>query len=196
MLNETELKILSAFFPEGIERTTKEIENRSKYSHERAYSTLKTLEEQGVISKKKVGKTLVYSIKKFDDMVYLSFAYYSINRKNNFIKNYSSVWKALDEFINKTKLDLVILFGSYSKNIAQEKSDADVLCVNGNLETEKIALSLRHKYNLKIAPVIVNKEDFRNIKTENPVLWDELIKFGIVVKGQELFYELVYRWDK
>jgi len=38
ILNETELKILAAFFPEGIERTTKEIENRSGYSHERAYS--------------------------------------------------------------------------------------------------------------------------------------------------------------
>ncbi len=196
MLNKTELKILSAFFPEGTERTTKEIESRSGYSHERAYSTLKILEEKGILSKKKVGKALVYSIKKFNDIIYLSFAYYSINRKNNFVKKYPSVWNALDEFLNKTKLNLVILFGSYSKGEAKEKSNVDVLCVNGNSETEKIALSLRHKYNLRIAPVIVNKEDFKNIKAENPEFWNELTEFGIILKGQELFYELVYRCNK
>jgi sugar-specific transcriptional regulator TrmB len=119
MLNKNELKIISAFFPEGTERTTKEIEDRSGYSHERAYSILKTLENKGFLSKKKVGKTLVYSIKKFNDIVYLSFAYYSINRKNHFIEKYSSVSKAIEEFINKTKLELVILFGSYSKNEAK-----------------------------------------------------------------------------
>ncbi len=196
MLDKTELKILSAFFPEGTERTTKEIEERSGYSHERAYSTLKTLEKKDILSKKKVGKALVHSIKKFDDTVYLSFAYYSINRKNNFIKKYPYVWKALDEFINKTKLELVILFGSYSKNEAKEKSDVDILCVNGSPETEKIALSLRHKYNLRITPAIVSKEDFKNIKTENLELWEELIKFGIIMRGQELFYDSIYRWNK
>lgn len=196
MLNETELKILYAFFPEGTERTTKEIEDRSSYSHERAYSTLKILEKKGILLKKKVGKALVYSIKKFDDSVYLAFTYYSLNKKNTFAKKYSSAWKAIDEFINKTKLEMVILFGSYSKGEVKERSDVDVLCINGNSEAEKIALSLRHKYNLKIAPVIVDKEDFRNIKSENPELWEELIKFGIILKGQELFYDLVYRWDK
>ncbi len=192
MLNETELKILSAFFPEGTERTTKEIETRSGYSHERAYSTLKTLEEKGFLSKKRVGRALVYSIRKFDDTVHLSFAYYSINRKNHFIEKYSSVWKAVEEFVNRTDLELVILFGSYSRDEAKEKSDVDILCVNGNSSTEKIALSLRHKYNLRIAPVIVSKKDFKNIKSENPELWDELIEFGIIIKGQESFYNLVY----
>ncbi len=196
MLNETELKILSAFFPDGTERTTKEIEDRSGYSHERAYSILKTLEEKSVLLKKKVGKALVYSIRKFDDSVYLAFTYYSLNKKNIFAEKYSSAWNAIDEFINKAKLEMVVLFGSYSKGEAKERSDVDVLCINGNSETEKIALSLRHKYNLKIAPVIVDKDDFRNIKSENPELWEELIKFGIVLKGQELFYDLVYRWSK
>ncbi|MCS4541847.1 MAG: nucleotidyltransferase domain-containing protein [Euryarchaeota archaeon] len=192
MLNETELKILSAFFPEGTERTTKEIEERSSYSHERAYSTLKVLEERGILLKKTVGKALVYSIKKFDDLVYLCFTYYSINRKSSFVKKYPHAWKAIEEFINKTKLEMVVLFGSYSKDEANERSDIDVLCINGSSETEKIALSLRHKYNLRISPVVVSKEDFKNIKKDNPELWEELVKFGIILKGQELFYDLIY----
>ncbi|MFH1696045.1 MAG: nucleotidyltransferase domain-containing protein [Candidatus Micrarchaeota archaeon] len=196
MLNETELKVLSSFFTEGTERTTKEIEDRSGYSHERAYFTLKALEEKGILFKKKVGKALVYSIRKFDDSVYLAFIYHSLNKKNDLGKKYFRAKNALDEFIKKAKLEMIVLFGSYSKEEARERSDVDVLCVNGNSETEKIALSLRHKYNLRITPVIVSKEDFRNIKTDNPELWEELIKFGIVWKGQELFYDLVYRRDK
>lgn len=192
MLNETELKILSAFFPEGTERTTKEIEERSGYSHERAYSTLKSLEERGVLLKKSVGKALVYSVKKFDDSVYLAFMYYSLNKKNAFVKKHPSIWKAVEEFISKAKLEMAVLFGSYSKGEAKERSDVDVLCINGNSEAEKIALSLRHKYNLKITPVIVNKDDFRNIRSDNPELWEEIVKFGIILKGQELFYDLVY----
>lgn len=192
MLNETELRILSAFFPEGKERTTKEIEKNSDYSHERAYSTLKILEEKGILSKRKVGKALVYSINRFDDVVYLAFTYYSINRKNRFIQQYPSVWKAVEDFLSTAKPEMAILFGSYSKGEAKERSDIDLLCVNGTLETEKIALSLRHKYNLRITPVVVKKGDFRNIKQDNPELWEDIIKFGVVLKGQELFYDLVY----
>lgn len=196
VLNETELRILSAFFPDGTERTTKEIEERSGYSHERAYSTLKALEEKGILLKKNVGKALVYSIKKFDDSVYLAFARYSLDKKNTFVKRYPSVWEAVEELINKAKLEMAVLFGSYSKGEAKERSDIDVVCINGNTEAEKIALSLRHKYNLRIAPVILGRDDFRNIKAENPELWDELIKLGIVLKGQELFYDLVYGQDR
>lgn len=196
MLNETELKILSAFFPEGTERATKEIEDRSGYSHERAYSTLKALEEKRILSKKKVGKALVYSISNFSDSVYLAFAYYSLSKKSGFVKKHVSVWKAIEEFIRKSKPEMAVLFGSYSKDEGKERSDIDVLCVNGNPETEKIALSLRHKYNHRITPVIVKREDFRNIKTENPELWEEIVKLGIVLKGSELFYDLIYRWNE
>ena len=196
MLNETELKILGAFFPEGTEKTIKEIEKHSGYSHERAYSTLKALEKKGILKKDKVGKTLVFSIKKFDDSSYLAFVFYSLSKKELFIKKYPHVRKVLEEFIAKTKLEMVILFGSYSRNEETERSDIDVFCINGFSQTEKIALSLRHKYNLKIAPVIINKEDFKNIELENPQLWEELLKFGIILKGYELFFDLVYRWRK
>lgn len=192
MLNETELRIMSAFFPEGIERTTKEVEERSGYSHERAYSTLGILEKKGILSKRNVGKSLVYSVNKFDDIVYLAFAYHSISRKTQFIHQYPQVWKAIEDFLNDAKPEMAVLFGSYSKGEAKERSDVDLFCVNGAPETEKIALSLRHKYNVRMTPVIVKKEDFRNIKRDNPELWDDVVKFGVILKGQELFYDSVY----
>jgi len=192
LLGETEMKIVSAFFPEACERTTKEIEERSGYSHERVYSTLNLLEEKEILSKRRVGKTLVYLIIKFNDIVYLAFTYYSISKKSRFIGKYPNAWKVLEEFINKTKPGLAVLFGSYSKGEAKERSDVDVLCIDESSKAEKVALSLRHKYNLKINPVIVSKDDFKNIKSDNPELWNEILRFGVVLKGYELFYDLVY----
>lgn len=192
MLSETELRVLSAFFPEGCERSTKEIEARSGYSHERAYSALNMLEEKEILSKRRVGKALVYSIKKYGDPAYLAFTHYSLGRKGAFAKKYPQAWNAAEEFISKAKPEMAVLFGSYSKNAAGKKSDIDILCVNGAPETEKIALSLRHKYNLKISPVVISKEDFRKISSDNPELWEEIVRFGVVLKGQELFYDLLY----
>jgi len=192
MLSEIELAMLSAFFPEGEERTTKEIENRSGYSHERVHSTLNALEKKGLLSKKRFGRTLVYSIARFNEKIFLAFAFFSIDKKERFVKEQPSVSKALEELIDKSKPDLAVLFGSYARGDAKERSDIDILCVNGT-EVEKTALSLRHRYNLKIAPLIVKKQDFKNIRSENPVFWNELLKSGVILKGHELFFELIYK---
>lgn len=192
MLTETEMKILASFFPEGRERTTKEIEERSGYSHERVYSTLNNLHQKSILKKRKIGKTLLFSITKFNDPVFFAFLYGVFKRKENFIKKYPLIWNALVELINKTRIESVILFGSYSKGGARKDSDVDILCIGGNSKIEKVALSLRHKFNLRITPVIVKKRDFKNIKIENPEFWDDLVNFGLVLTGHELFFELVY----
>jgi predicted nucleotidyltransferase len=193
MLNETEINMVAAFFPEGVERTTKEMEKRSLYSHERVHSILNALCKKGVLKKRSAGKTSLYSIARFDDLVYLAFANYSVDRKTRFAKKYPRIASAIEELIMKAKPDATIIFGSYSKGEAQEDSDVDVLCLGEGGDADSIALSLRHRYNLRINPVNVKKENFRNIKKENQELWDDLIQFGIIFKGLELFYELVYR---
>ena len=192
MLSETELKILAVFFPEGTERTTKEIEDRSKYSHERVHSTLTQLEQKHVLNKRKIGKTALYSISRFADFIFLAFMQYSITKKHNFFEKYPLVLNALEDLIKTDAPDLVILFGSYPKGEAKKRSDVDVLCVGGSSKIEKTALSLQHRYNLKITPVVVKKRDFRNIKIENPQFWEDLIYSGIIIKGFETLYDLVY----
>jgi predicted nucleotidyltransferase len=192
MLDDVELRVLAGFFPYAGEKTLKELQDRSGYSYERVYSALKSLEQKGLVSRKKVGKTLVYAISTSSDAALLAFIYSTVSKKEQFTKKFPNVWKVLDEFLAKASLQMAILFGSYAKGEAKEGSDIDLLCVNGD-DAEKVALSLRHKYNLRITPVLVKKGDFKNIKEENPEFWRDLIEFGIVLKGQETFYELVYR---
>jgi predicted nucleotidyltransferase len=192
MLDEAELRTLAGFFPEAGEKTLKELQERSGYSYERVYSALKSLKQKGVVSGRKVGKTLVYTVQTSADATYLAFTYFMISRKERLTGKFPNVWRALDEFLAKTDPQVAILFGSYAKEEAKEGSDIDLLCVNGS-DAEKIALSLRHKYNLRINPVLIKKGDFKNIRGKNPEFWRDLVEFGVVLKGQEMFYEMVYR---
>jgi len=192
MLGDVELKVLAGFFPDAKEKALKEIQERSGYSYERVYSALKSLKQKGLVSRRKVGKTLVYTILASSDIAYLAFTYHMIFKKEQFAKKFPNVRGVLDEFLTKASLQMAVLFGSYAKGEARGGSDVDLLCVDGE-DAEEIALSLRHKYNVKITPVLVKKGDFKNIREENPEFWRDLVEFGIVLKGQEIFYELVYR---
>lgn len=191
MLKETELRMLAAFFPEGKERTTREIEIRSGYSHERVYSTLNGLEKKGVLGKRRVGKTLVYSIPGFSDQLYMAFVHYSLKRKEGWAKKYPAAHKAIGELGRGAKPEVMIVFGSYARGEAKRASDVDALCVGGS-GAEKTALSLRHKYNLRINPVAATRSAFGNIAKENPEFWEDLVNFGVVMNGWEAFYRLAY----
>jgi predicted nucleotidyltransferase len=187
---------LSAFFPEAKERTVREIEKRSGYSHERVYTILNNLEQKEVLLKRRIGRTLLFSIRRFDDILFLAFINYALERKQNFVKGYSAVGRVIEEFIKLGKLEFAILFGSYSKDEAQHKSDIDILCMTKCSDPEKVALGLRHKHNRQIAPLLIEKDDFVNIRLENPVFWEELVKFGVIFKGYEIFFDYVYRWSQ
>ena len=86
MFTTTELRVLAAIFPEGKDVTTPEIEQRSGYSHERVYSTLKKLVSSDIITSRKIGNTLLHTINRFDDRMYLAFAYHTIGRKLQFLE--------------------------------------------------------------------------------------------------------------
>lgn len=185
--------VMASFFPEADGKTIKELEERSGYSYERVYTTLKALESKGIVTEKKIGKTLTYKITTRHDAVQLAFIHFSLVKKAEFSKIYPHVSKALNDFLGKVNVDTAIIFGSYAKSEAKKSSDIDLLCVSQEKDIEGIALSMRHKYNLRINPVIVGFKDFKNIKTENPELWQELLEFGVIFRGYEFFYYAVYR---
>ncbi len=59
-MNEAELRVLAGFFPATKNITIKELEQKSDYSYERVYSSLKKLKEYGAVMRKKVGKILTF----------------------------------------------------------------------------------------------------------------------------------------
>jgi predicted nucleotidyltransferase len=88
-----------------------------------------------------------------------------------------------------------VIFGSYAKGTQTKNSDIDLLCVTNKKDIQKIAKIFRTKYNLNIQPAIVKILDFRNIKKDNLQFWIDLIEYGIVLDGLDLFFREAYLND-
>jgi len=189
-MNEAELRVLAGFFPATKNITIKELEQKSDYSYERVYSSLKKLKEYGAVMRKKVGKILTFSLVPESDLALLAFFYHSIKRRSEFAKSNRTVWKLLKEFSVNDDIKCVILFGSYAKDNASGKSDVDVLCVT-DADIETIARSLSHKYGMRLNPVRVRS--IKDIETDNRAFYEDMVEYGYVIKGLEYFYEQVYR---
>lgn len=191
-MNETELRVLAGFFPATNDITIKELEQKSDYSYERVYSSLKNLKRYVAVRSKKVGKTLTFSLVTESDLALLGFFYHSIKRRSEFAKSNRTVWKLLKEFSANGGIRCVVLFGSYAKGDASDTSDVDVLCVaDADTEIDAIARSLSHKYGIRINPVKVRS--IKDIETDNRAFYEDMVEYGYVIKGLEYFYEQVYR---
>lgn len=182
--------IISAFFPEGEEMMIKEIQERVDYSYERINSALKSLTRKKIITEKRVGKTLVYSLDLQNLYVEtIGFNSYMLQREIEFIKKHKILFNAIKKIENTPYISSVILFGSYSKGTETKQSDVDLICLSYKKnETEHFVKSLRHEYNFEFAPVVLQPHEFPNIKKDNPVLWNDLKIYGVVFKEGDYFY--------
>jgi predicted nucleotidyltransferase/predicted transcriptional regulator len=196
-LSYLEGTIISSFFPEGKDRTIKELMKRVDYSYERVNSALKSLARKNIIKEKNVGKTLVYSIDLHNLYVEIGFSYYTLKREIEFIRKHRMIYSAIKEIMDNPFIWGAILFGSYSKGTETKQSDVDIICIsNKKKEIESFIYSLKHKYGFNFSPVILPLYEFPNIKKDNPELWYDLKMYGLVFKGEDYFYSYMYKDDK
>ncbi len=190
--------IINSFFPEAEEMTIKKIKERVDYSYERVNSALKSLAEKKIVVEKQSGKTLVYSLDL--NNLYaesIGFNSYMLGREIEFIKKHKVLYNAIKEIENNQYIWGVILFGSYSKGAETKQSDVDLICIsNKKTETENFVKSLKYKYNIEFAPVVMPLHEFSNIKKDNPELWNDLKTYGIIFKGEDYFYCWMYKDEK
>ncbi len=199
MLTQTEGKMLECFFPKLEDKTAKDIEAKSGFSHETTFRVLKGLVEKRLLKEKKVGKTNVYEFMKDKPeytITYTIFVDFIGKRRSKFKEKHLLIHNRLYEFLNEIQLDgSAIIFGSFAKGTETKNSDIDLLCVTNKKKVGEIAQTFRTKYNLNIQVVVVKISDFKNIKMDNLAFWDDLIDHGIVLEGLDYFFKEVYRND-
>ena len=191
-LSENELRVLGSFFPEGREITLKIVQERIKLSYEPIHRILKQLVGKKLVIEKKFGKTLVYSLDFSKEKIRIAFSLYANEKREKFEEKYMNIYRALSK-INEEYIDFLAIFGSYAKGTPTKKSDVDVLCISSNkTKVESKIKSLKYETNLEFVPVIMSKTEFAKIKDENKQFWNDLVDYGIVFKGYELFYYDAY----
>ena len=193
-LSRLEGTIIASFFPEAEDKTINEIIRRVDYSYERVNTSLKSLVDKGIVKERRVGKTLVYSLNL--QSLYaesIGFNAYMLEREIEFIKRNRSVYNAIKEIEASSLIWGVVLFGSYSKGLETKQSDVDIVCIaSKEKEAKQFIDSLKHKYNVRFAPIILPLHEFPSIKRDNSELWSDLKLYGIVFKGSDYFYYWMY----
>jgi len=196
MITQNEIKILVCFFPNLNSLTSKEIETKSGLSHETTFRLLKGLVEKKLLIEKKIGKTNVYELVKDRDMIFQVFVSYMTKRKLDFKEKNLLLYKRLYEFLDQLNLEgSAVIFGSYAKGTETKNSDVDLLCVTNKKDFQNIARIFKTKYNINIQPVIIKISDFKNIKKDNPPFWIDLIEYGIVLDGLDIYFKEAYLND-
>ena len=191
-VNDTDLRILS-LFTKGYEKEyyIREVEKLLEVSSRTALVTLAKLEKKGILESKIKGKIKIYTIKKSSlsrEYLLLTEQYKKIQflEKNPLVKE---VLEKADEFMQ----GIVIIFGSYAKEIQKEDSDLDLFIV-GKFDEKKIK-EVGKKYgldiNIKSYPMNIFEKEIRD-----DILLKEVIENHILIKDAEGFVRRVVKWIK
>ncbi|MBS3098638.1 nucleotidyltransferase domain-containing protein [Candidatus Pacearchaeota archaeon] len=192
-VEEGEHTLLVSMFPKARDLTIKEIMKNSPYSsYERNNSYLKSLDKKKIIEEKKVGKTLTYSLISSNWHSKKAFHSYALERARKFLEEHKTVALGLKE-LPEEKIDFLAIFGSYAKGTEKKSSDIDLLCVTSKgKEIEKSISAIKRKFNLDVQAVIMPRTELGKIKKENIEFWSDLVNYGRIFIGYDLFYYYAY----
>ena len=166
--------ILSLLNGEGHGRA---LAKQLKTSLTRIQSILTELRKNNVVDYKEVGRNHLYFIKK--NLVAKSFVLNAEEYKLvKIISKYNFLEALFLDVIEKSKAKLIILFGSYAKELAHKNSDVDIYIdtMDKNIK-EKVQL-LNDLLSVKIGNF-----------DSNDLLIKEIITNHIIIQGAEKFYE-------
>jgi predicted nucleotidyltransferase len=155
----------------------REVARAVNVNHMTAKRAIDSLVKRNILDYKTLGKNKVFFLKESLESrneVLQAEIYKNekILQKNNLLR------PIFEKLILNKKIKVAILFGSYAKGLSHEKSDIDIYIETESLALKKEVESINSKISVKIG-----KFD------KNNILFKEIIKNHIIIKGFEEFYE-------
>lgn len=146
--------------------------------------SMHSLERENVVDYQKEGKNKVYFLKDTEESrQYLFIAEHF--KLIQIIKKHPHLRNIIHWIQEKKEICLAVLFGSYAKSSAHEESDIDVYIETKNRKFKEELESLNTKLSVKIG--------FFN---EKSILWREIEKHHILIKGVERYYENAFAFPR
>ena len=152
-----------------------------------AFKILKSLEEKNIVLPSYLGNAKYYQInlkneeaKKLCELILLE--------EKRTLKGYAKLYS--DELQKFNEAETIILFGSVLAN--KDFNDVDVLFVaNKPKEVVKFCLELSKIRTKPVVPLILKKGDLiKEIKDKKEVILN-IIKTGVILKGESIFVEVI-----
>jgi len=151
------------------------------------FKILKDLEKNEIVLLKKLGNANYYILNLKNQETNRLCELILLEEKRK-LKSYTKIYS--DEIKNFKNADLIILFGSILKN--KQFNDVDVLFVTNKIkEVNKFCLEISKIRTKPITPLILKKSDLvKEIDNRKESIL-EIIKTGIVLKGESVFLEVI-----
>jgi predicted nucleotidyltransferase len=158
-----------------------------KINYKSAYLSLKSLEEKGLVTLKRIGNTISCTFNdRFNDLVFKA----EYQRREEMLKNknflilYNQLKKINKQFI-------LLLFGSQVKKTVNKHSDIDLLLISSE-EVAKIIHTETKLLPLDFHLTTISYEEFASmLKNKEFTVVSEAIKKNIILYGIEDYYRIV-----
>ena len=185
--NKTKVRLLRAFFkyPEkGF--TESELERIAGIPQASVHRNLKSLMDNGLFDRKRIGKANLYSLNK-EHILYL-LLYRNFEAERNVLVELKNM---IEESVKSLpQIELVVLFGSIVKGMERADSDVDIFIVckgeKSKLEDKLTVLTniSQNKFGNPVSLMIKYKEELQDLKTRS--IFSE-IKNGEIIFKREGF---------
>ncbi|MFH1636889.1 MAG: nucleotidyltransferase domain-containing protein [Candidatus Woesearchaeota archaeon] len=156
-----------------------------KINYKTAYTSLKDLEKEGVVTLNKHGNTTICSFNhKFNHSVFhVEHARLKdLFRNKDFLILYNRLSKVNSQFI-------LLLFGSYAKGKPKKGSDIDLLLITDSPKLIEVQIRL---LPLKIHLTHISYENFRSmLNSKEFSVVSEAVKHNILLFGIEDYYRMI-----
>ncbi|MFH1591775.1 MAG: winged helix-turn-helix domain-containing protein [Candidatus Woesearchaeota archaeon] len=152
-----------------------------------AFKILKDLEKNGFVLSSNLGNAKFYQINLKNDET-LKLCGLLLIEEKRILKEYSKIYA--EEIKSFEYSELIILFGSILSN--KDFNDVDVLFITDKpKEVTKFCLNLSKIRTKPVVPLILKKEDFiKEIKNKKEAILN-ILKTGIVLKGESVFLDVL-----
>ena len=152
-----------------------------------AFKILKDLEKNNIVLSSNLGNAKFYQINLNNEET-IKWCEILLSEERRNLKGYSKVYA--EEIQKFEHAELIILFGSVLNN--KDFNDVDVLFItNKPKEVTKFCLNLSKIRTKPVVPLILKKEDFiKEIKNNKEVVLN-VLKTGIILRGESVFLEVL-----
>lgn len=152
-----------------------------------AFKILKELEKDKLVLKTEISNASHYKLN-LDNHEIIKLCEFLILGERRNLKGYAKIYA--DEIVKFNQAEIILLFGSVLKG--KDFNDVDVLFVTNQLKrVNDFCLDISKVRTKPVVPLILKKDDLvKEIKQKKEAILD-MIKTGIVLKGETAFMEVL-----
>jgi len=151
------------------------------------YRTIQDMSE--LLVKEKAGKSTLIAINLRNKIIASFLAVSSWEERKEQLKKKPIINKLANELNTE---DIVILFGSYAKGTATERSDIDILVINKKGDRSISFSKYELLFKKKINPIFVTKQEFKlMLKEKGENVGKQALKSHIILNNSAKFWEVV-----